>query len=78
MSKRPKMCKGYNCPLKDDCFRHIRKPHKEQEYYQTVPYDDNGGRCDFYLPKWVIDELKTQKTNKNESTYNNYCNIKRR
>lgn len=54
------MCRGQECPLKKDCFRHMRKPDKNQEYYQNTPYDENGGRCDFYLPLWVIQELKQQ------------------
>jgi hypothetical protein len=55
------MCKGWDCPLKNDCFRYTREPEKLQEYYRNIPYDHNGERCDFYLPKWIIDELKTNK-----------------
>ena len=58
-------CKGSdkkgNCPLRDDCYRFTRKPDQNQQYYSKLPYEDNGGRCDSYLPHWVITELKQQK-----------------
>lgn len=69
MSNQSKMCEGRGCPLRDTCYRYTREPDKLQEYYTNTPYDSNGERCDFYLPKWVLDELKTNK--KNEFTYNN-------
>ena len=64
------MCKGHDCPLKKDCFRHTRKPDKDQEYYQSTPYNEYGGNCDFYLPLWVIQELK-QKTDESAGFYSN-------
>lgn len=70
-----KMCKGRDCPIKDTCFRYTREPDKNQEYYWNIPFDWNGERCDFYLPKWVLDEFKT---NKNEFTHNSLYDEKGR
>lgn len=62
-------CKGHDCPIRQDCYRYTREPDKNQQYYKNTPYQENGGKCDFYLPKWVLDELKTNKhvTNNNNS-----------
>lgn len=58
-------CKGSDkkgdCPLRDDCYRFTREPDKNQQYYSKLPYEDNGRRCDSYLPHWIIDELIQQK-----------------
>jgi len=58
-------CKGSDkhgdCPLKDTCVRFTREADKEQKYYHKLPYSDEGRRCDFYFPTWVMDELKTLK-----------------
>jgi hypothetical protein len=54
------MCPGRDCPLKKDCYRFTREPNKNQEYYKNTPYDERGCKCDFYLPEWVIQELKQQ------------------
>lgn len=72
--KNPKMCKGRNCPLRNDCYRFNREPDKNQEYYKNTPYDENGGKCDFYLPLWVIQELKQ----KNDEPTNYHLNGKKR
>jgi hypothetical protein len=54
-------CKGHDktidCPLKEECFRFTRESDKNQKYYDKLPYEENGGRCDFYLPHWVMKEL---------------------
>jgi len=67
-------CKGTSkhgpCPLKDDCYRFTREPDKNQKYYQKMPYDENGRKCDFYLPQWVLNDLK-QSTNGTTNKYKN-------
>lgn len=68
-------CRGHECPLKKDCYRYTREPDKNQEYYKDTPYDEYGGRCDFYLPLWVIQELKQQF---NEPTNYHFNGKKRR
>lgn len=65
MSTQSYKCKGKNhntdCPLKSDCYRFTREPDRDQKYYKNIPYDENNGRCNFYLPHWVMDELKQKK-----------------
>ena len=31
------MCKGLNCPLKDNCYRHTAKPSELQSYFSGPP-----------------------------------------
>lgn len=70
--KKTWVCKGGNCPLKEECLRYAKKLTENQQYYTTVPYDENGGKCDFYLPMWMLDMIKNQKpTTKHAFTHNN-------
>ena len=43
------MCKGGNCPLKDQCFRHTAKPSEYQDYFIVVPYkiQNNEFKCNY-------------------------------
>ena len=43
------MCKGGNCPLKDQCFRHTAKPSEYQDYFTVVPYKikNNEFKCNY-------------------------------
>jgi hypothetical protein len=43
------MCKGGNCPLKDQCFRHTAKPSEYQDYFIVVPYKikNNEFKCNY-------------------------------
>jgi len=53
--------KNKNCPIKEECYRYTRESDKDQKYYDNIPWDDNGRKCDFYLPEWVIQELNQKK-----------------
>jgi hypothetical protein len=59
------MCKGDNCPLKDQCFRHTAKPDEYQSYFTVVPFKikNNEFKC-HYL--W---------TDNNEAVINNINSI---
>jgi len=67
-------CKGTSkhgaCPLRDDCFRFTRESDKNQKYYDKMPYEENGNKCDFYLPHWLINDLK-QSTNGSTDYHSN-------
>lgn len=66
------VCEGIECPLKHQCLRYVKTLNKDQKYYSVTPYDENGGKCDFYLPLWMLDLIKNQKpTKKHAFTHNN-------
>ena len=44
------LCKGQNCPLKEQCKRFKTKPEDLQSYFIYTPYDHRGEKCDYYLP----------------------------
>ena len=39
------MCKDYDCPLKNTCYRYVAKP-SEYQYYAGFKYKDG---CDYYM-----------------------------
>lgn len=41
------MCKGGNCPHRDNCYRFTAKPDAYQAYFAEPPIGDNGN-CDHY------------------------------
>lgn len=43
------MCKGDNCPLKDQCFRYTAKPSEYQSYFVNTPYKikSNKFKCEY-------------------------------
>lgn len=43
------MCKGDNCPLKDQCFRYTAKPSEYQSYFVNTPYKikNNEFKCNY-------------------------------
>jgi hypothetical protein len=43
-------CNGFDCPLKDSCYRFTSKYRKPTEYhFITAPYDN--GSCDYYTTR---------------------------
>ena len=57
------MCKGTDCPLKDNCYRHNAKPSEfRQSYFVNAPLiveHDKSISCDyFWLASWGPDDGK--------------------
>jgi len=51
------MCRGDDCPLKEQCYRYKAKPDEYlQSYFVTPPYIDNT--CDRF---WKMKEVKEDK-----------------
>ncbi len=49
------MCKGVNCPLAFNCYRHTAKanPHG-QPFFVEIPWDEEKKECEYYLPNEKI------------------------
>ncbi len=44
------MCKGTNCPVKEQCYRHTADVNEHrQSYFFAPPFKD--GKCDMYWGK---------------------------
>lgn len=41
------MCNGYNCPRKNECFRHRATPHERQSWIGAPVKPD--GTCDHFM-----------------------------
>lgn len=41
------MCKGTNCPYKENCYRYTAKPSEYQSWFMESPIGENG-KCDLY------------------------------
>ncbi len=39
------MCKNFQCPLKDNCYRYVAKP----SFHQTYTYFEYKDGCDYHL-----------------------------
>lgn len=49
------MCKGDDCPLAFNCYRHTAKANPDyQAYFTSVPWDEEKKTCDYYLPNEKI------------------------
>lgn len=45
------MCKGSDCPLAFNCYRHTAKSNPYRQYYfAEVPWNEEERKCDHYLP----------------------------
>lgn len=54
------MCKGTNCPIKQNCHRALAIPNLNwQSYFSEIPYNKEKEKCDEY---WEIINDKTKKT----------------
>ena len=42
------MCKGLECPVKEDCYRFNAKADEYQYYFLEPPYDKEKKKCDYY------------------------------
>jgi len=43
------MCKGKDCPLKNNCYRHTVKPSViHQSYFIEEPYDKKKKNCECF------------------------------
>jgi len=42
------MCSGFECPLRDTCYRYTAKPSERQSWFIKPPYKD--GKCKEYWP----------------------------
>ena len=53
------MCKGTNCPVKEDCYRYTAKADEYQSYFVDAPIKD--GKCEYYWgenAENIFNELK--------------------
>jgi len=52
------MCKGGECPDKNECYRHRAMPSPRwQTYFTAVPYNKQEEVCDMFLPIHTGDNL---------------------
>lgn len=50
------MCKGTDCPMKNNCYRYTAKPNEYGQYYlTTVPYNKETSKC---LEFWLDERMK--------------------
>ena len=40
------MCKGTDCPMKQNCYRHTAKADEYQSYFSIPPIKD--GQCEYF------------------------------
>lgn len=45
------MCKGLDCPVKEDCYRFNAKADEYQAYFLEAPYNKEKKQCDYYWGK---------------------------
>ncbi len=57
------MCKGENCPFKEQCYRYRAKPSEHgQSYFESSPIQEEG--CEYFVKYWgdkkrkMKDEIK--------------------
>ena len=43
------LCKGYNCNLRDNCYRYLTEPRHLQQYLNPPPIEN--GKCDYFIDK---------------------------
>ena len=49
------MCKGSDCPLAFNCYRHTAKSNPyRQSYFAEIPWDEEKKECEYYLPNEKI------------------------
>lgn len=55
-------CKGYNCNMKESCYRFIAKDNEyRQAYFSELPINKDGS-CDMYLGKNQLKNIVNEKT----------------
>lgn len=42
------MCKGKDCPLKENCYRYTATPSCYQTFFVNPPYNREKRECDYY------------------------------
>lgn len=54
------MCRGEDCPIKEQCYRYKATPNEyQQSYFYKIPYDKDKKECDKF---WDLDvSLKNKK-----------------
>lgn len=58
MSSDITKCEGYDCPLKETCYRYTVTPNEfRQSYFMTNPYNKQNLTCEFYYGR---QEIKTK------------------
>jgi hypothetical protein len=64
------LCKGNNCPIKEQCKRYIYKPDFPlyQSYFTESPIKD--GKCDMFWGDVADDIMEQLKTITNENNNN--------
>ena len=45
------MCEGGECPVRENCWRHIAPADRWQSYFGTPPFTEDG--CDYF---WDVNE----------------------
>lgn len=45
------MCKGGECPVKENCWRHMAPANRWQSYFGTPPFNEDG--CEYF---WDMNE----------------------
>ncbi len=47
VNKNTYLCKGYNCNLRDNCYRYLTEPRYLQQYINPPPI--LNGKCDQFI-----------------------------
>jgi hypothetical protein len=51
------MCSGFECPLKETCYRYKATRSDWQSYLSEVPYDATTNSCDYHLAIWKKESM---------------------
>ena len=56
------LCKGINCPLKENCYRFLIEPNKDSQFLGSIPYDKENNYCHFFTePPFLKEEYIKEK-----------------
>ena len=56
MKKNFLLCKGNNCPLREECYRYLIDVNKDSEFLGDIPYDKQNNYCAFFIRFPLLDE----------------------
>jgi hypothetical protein len=54
------MCSNHECPLRENCYRHMAEPNKYGQSYTRFKPNEKG-ECDYYWPLRSFDEVSSTK-----------------
>lgn len=55
------MCKGGECPLKENCYRYLATPSEYlQSYLSNPPYNEEKKECEYYWDNKLYNQIKDE------------------